>query len=118
MKVERLMTAAIAFLLILISSTGAYADSLSLRYSTDDATWLTTTKVTAPFDLTVSASAGIFNVVIETGQGSPGLPGGTIDLNSTVRTDAGGSGTLYVELSQDNITTPGGSWLLQFGPTF
>jgi hypothetical protein len=121
MKVERLKTARLAILLILLIlafNSWSYADTLSLRYSTDGTTWTTVNDAMSPFFLMTSTSVGIFDVVTEVGQGSPGLPPGTIDLNSTVTTSNGGTGMLFVELSQSDITSASAAWILQFGPTF
>jgi hypothetical protein len=121
MKVERLKTARLAILsilLILAFTTWSYADTLSLRYSTDGATWTTVPDAMPPFFVMTSTSVGIFDTFAEIGQGSPGLPPGTLDLNSTLTTSTGGSGMLFVELSQSDITSPNAAWVLQFGPTF
>jgi hypothetical protein len=115
MKAKSLMTAAV--LLVLAASNAAYADTLSLRYGTDGVVWTTVPDLTAPYDITVMPSVGIFNLIVATGQGSPGLPAGNLDLNSTIRTDAGGTGMLFIEVSQDNVTTVG-HFTLQFAPVF
>jgi hypothetical protein len=118
MKVKSLMTAAV--FLVLAASSAAYADTLSLRYGSDGTNWTTLTDVTIPYEINVSAAAsvGIFNFVVQVGQGSPGLPPGNMDLTSAVRTDLGGTGMLFVELSQDNLTTSAGALLVQFAPVF
>lgn len=118
MRVKSLLIAFSAVMLVLVSGTGAYADTLGLRYSTDGSTWTTALDTTAPYDIVVNTSVGLFTVVLEHGQGSPSLPPATIDLNSSVTVGSGGTGQLFVELSQDNVTTNGPFWALQFGPTF
>jgi len=125
-----------ALLAIVFAGSSAYADSvLSLRYRVDNGAWVTVDDNSAldfatdendnPIDgaILISASTGIWRVVIETGQGGRNLndpsfplPNLNLDLSSNVTVADRGYGTLEIQLSQKDLT-PSPAWNLTWGPT-
>src|SRR4051794_31399481 len=113
-----------ALLAIVFAGSSAYADSvLSLRYRVDNGAWVTVDDNSAldfatdendnPIDgaILISASTGIWRVVIETGQGGRNLndpsfplPNLNLDLSSNVTVADRGYGTLEIQLSQKDLT--------------
>jgi hypothetical protein len=65
---------------------------------------------------TLDATVGNYSVNVSTGEGSPLLPPGTLDLNS-VDTAIEGSGTLKIWWSENGITSVFGGWSMQWGGT-
>jgi hypothetical protein len=60
---------------------------------------------------------GDYSVNVTTGEGSPTLTLGSLDLDS-IDTASGASGPLTIEWSENGITTPEGAWTMAFGGTF
>jgi hypothetical protein len=63
-----------------------------------------------------NGSVGNYAVNVSTGEGSPLLPTGSLDLNS-VDTSGASSGPLKIWWSENGITTTFGGWLMQWGGT-
>ena len=98
----------------------AYASTLSLRYSFDGAPYITISDTTPDYLISVTDNTNIWTVSFQLGQGTPPLPPpATIDLMSGVTLANGGTGTLVVELSQDDLLVPQlPAFTMQIGGTF
>ena len=66
---------------------------------------------------TFNGSVGNYNVNVSTGEGSPLLPMGNLDLNSVDTATGGASGPLKIWWSENGLTTTFGGWLMQWGGT-
>jgi len=126
-----------ATLAIVFAGQSAYADSvLSLRYRIDGGAWTQVNDNALgdyAFDenddaingaILISTNAGIWRVVIETGQGGRNsndpdfpLPNLNLDLSSNVTVADHGVGTLEIQLSQTDLTPSAPAWNLTWGPT-
>ena len=66
---------------------------------------------------TFDGSVGNYNVNVSTGEGSPVLPLGYLDLNSVDTASSGASGPLKIWWSENGIATVYNGWLMQWGGT-
>jgi hypothetical protein len=69
---------------------------------------------------TFNGTVGNYGVNVSTGEGSPFLSIGSLDLNSADATSSSStvSGPLMIEWSENGITTIDNSWTMGFGGTF
>jgi hypothetical protein len=67
---------------------------------------------------TFLGTVGDYSVNVTTGEGSPVLSLGNLDLNSIDTAPGSSSGPLTIEWSENGITTVADSWTMAFGGTF
>jgi len=66
---------------------------------------------------TFDGRVGNYNVNVSTGEGTPVLAIGSLDLNSVNTASGGASGPLQIWWSENGITTVYNGWLMQWGGT-
>ena len=66
---------------------------------------------------TFNGSVGNYNVNVSTGEGSPLLPMGNLDLNSVDTASGPSSGPLKIWWSENGLTTIFNGWTMQWGGT-
>ena len=102
----RIMTAAL-LAGVLGSTSNAKADPISVGFSTTSTPPVTAAASSLTGDLSYSTGVGSFSVNQITAIGTPGVPEPTLDTTS-IDVSSGGSGTLYVWITEQDISAPAG----------
>jgi hypothetical protein len=102
----RIMTAAL-LAGVLGSTSNAKADPISVGFSTTSTPPVTAAASSLTGDLSYSTGVGSFSVNQITAIGTPGVPEPTLDTTS-IDVSSGGSGTLYVWITEQDINAPVG----------
>src|SRR6202789_3025450 len=92
---------------VLGSTSNAKADPISVGFSTTSTPPVTAAASSSTGDLSYSTGVGSFSVNQITAIGTPGVPEPTLDTTS-IDVSSGGSGTLYVWITEQDISAPAG----------
>jgi len=104
---SKFLTAVAALVFALLSTSVARADLLSIGLATGTATPITTQVFQSPTAVSIlSVPFGVFSVSA-TATGTPPLPQPDLDSN-TINVSSAGAGTLWVYVTEQNITSPVG----------